>query len=578
MTNPSNSMEEAKKTCSSASIGSAATDSKAKAKVRIAGAWSGVVEVELEAWTPPMLREEVARRAAVAPDRVKLIFGGKILRDDDPGKSLAQLGFKNNARVLSIKKDDQGEAIDDQAAAEDERAKKLARIKDAAKALTERHADGSLPMEDYSLELENQSGQKMVLESESDRKALMLGLMLHNNARSLIKKQEFREALDVLLMGEEALSLCDPKFTEIVDNIPMLQLDVVWCYFMLQDISCLAVAGVRLNMARKGFERCHGKDSDRLKLHTGYRAEHAIYLRLELLEGVVAFHSDNFREARRALCSAQARYAQLQVPDEGLSILIGMGYKENSAKRALRMTGNDIQAAVQFLIEEQDKKIRREQENLERQVEIKEQQKYGATPMNKPIDLQLLDYLVSLGFQRDLAAEALRVNENDTQKALDLLTDPERNFLLQTQLENRKKRRRVRNTEANVKELVSMGYDRSSAVAAVARSQTMDEALNILAGESSGNNNVAICDQPMDAGEGPSNVPSNEDPMDDGAEEDREVRHTHPRDNAMRDKAMEDELANDLTGDAFADYDIELTKEGEAIAEYLARLDSIANE
>lgn len=30
----------------------------------------------------------------------------------------------------------------------------------------------------------------------------MLGLMLHNNARSLIRKQEFREALDVLLMGE----------------------------------------------------------------------------------------------------------------------------------------------------------------------------------------------------------------------------------------------------------------------------------------------------------------------------------------------------------------------------------------
>lgn len=117
-------MEDAKKTCSSASIGSAA-----KAKVRIAGAWSGAVEVELEVWTLPMLRQEVAMRAAVAPDRVKLIFGGKILRDDDPGKPLAQLGFKNNARVLSIKQDDQGEAINDQAAAEVERAKKLARIK-----------------------------------------------------------------------------------------------------------------------------------------------------------------------------------------------------------------------------------------------------------------------------------------------------------------------------------------------------------------------------------------------------------------------------------------------------------------
>lgn len=39
------------------------------------------------------------------------------------------------------------------------------------------------------------------------------------------------------------------------------------------------------------------------------------------------------------------------------------------------------------------------------------------------------DHLCS--FQRDLAAEALRLNENDTQRALDLLTDPERNFLLQ---------------------------------------------------------------------------------------------------------------------------------------------------
>ena len=34
-------------------------------------------------------------------------------------------------------------------------------------------------------------------------------------------------------------------------------------------------------------------------------------------------------------------------------------------------------------------------------------------------------------FERDLAAEALRVNENDVQKALDLLTNPERNCALQ---------------------------------------------------------------------------------------------------------------------------------------------------
>lgn len=41
-----------------------------------------------------------------------------------------------------------------------------------------------------------------------------------------------------------------------------------------------------------------------------------------------------------------------------------------------------------------------------------------------------------------------------------------------------------------------------------------------------------------------------------------------------RDAEMEGELANELTGDAFSDYDIEVTKEGEAINEYLTLLES----
>jgi len=52
----------------------------------------------------------------------------------------------------------------------------------------------------------------------------------------------------------------------MIDNFPILQLDIVWCYFMLRDISCLSVAGIRLAKARKGFERSHGKDSSRLRV------------------------------------------------------------------------------------------------------------------------------------------------------------------------------------------------------------------------------------------------------------------------------------------------------------------------
>lgn len=42
-----------------------------------------------------------------------------------------------------------------------------------------------------------------------------------------------------------------------------------------------------------------------------------------------------------------------------------------------------------------------------------------------------------------------------------------------------------------------------------------------------------------------------------------------------RDEEMEDALAKELTGDALADYDIEVTKEGEAVKEYLALLESL---
>ncbi|CAL9771991.1 unnamed protein product [Musa acuminata subsp. burmannicoides] len=550
-------MEEAKAT-TVPPISSAA----AVSNVRISGAWSGVIEVQLEAWTLPMLRQEVAWRAAASSDCVNLICGGKFLRDDDPAKSLAQLGFRNNSKVLAtVVQGDRGKAINKQADAQVEHAKKLARIQDAAKALAERHADGTLPLEDYNIELEDQNGQKVMFGSEADKKALMMGLMLHTNARSLIGKQKFKEALDVLYMGEEAFTLCDPKLTEIIDNVPILQLDIVWCYFMLQDISHLAVAGIRLVKARKGFEHSHGKDSMRLRLlQAGYQAELAIYLRMELLEGVVAYHSGNFKEARKALSSAQVKYVQLQVPDEALSMLMGMGYKENAAKRALRMTGQDVQLAVDFLVEEQARKMHRKQEDIWRQAEISEQKRYGATPRNKPVNLQELNNLVSIGFERDLAAEALRVNENDAQKALDLLTDPEKNCALQSQLEKRKKSRTSQPTEADLEGLTSIGYDRSS---------VRDDAMEIIAGAHSENNQHSIRSQLTDDQEGPSAVANSHNQMDKG------VGQESPK--YQRDEVMEDELAKELTGDPLVDYDIEVTKEGEAIAEYLALLDSDAS-
>ncbi|CAL9764793.1 unnamed protein product, partial [Musa acuminata subsp. burmannicoides] len=210
---------------------------------------------------------------------------------------------------------------------------------------------------------------------------------------------------------------------------------------------------------------------------------------------------------------------------------MGMGYKENAAKRARRMTGQDVQPAVHFLVEEQARKILRKQENIQLQAEI--------------------------FFDRDLAAQALRVNENEVKKALDLLTNPERNCALLVLVSD--------SSGADIEELVSLWCNRSSVVDAVRRSCTKEDALKLLVGANSEDSQHAIINQPKDD-QGPSAALANEDKMDLGGEHKYE-----------RDEAVEDELAKELTGDPLADYDAEVMKEGEAIAKYLALLDSKAN-
>ena len=62
---------------------------------------------------------------------------------------------------------------------------------------------------------------------------------------------------------------------------------------------------------------------------------------------------------------------QLQVPDEALSHVMDMGFKEGEAKRALRMCHQDVCKAVDFLFEERTKREKKREEDIERQKEIK---------------------------------------------------------------------------------------------------------------------------------------------------------------------------------------------------------------
>lgn len=529
-----------------------------------------MLELELQVWTVSMLREEVAKRASCGPESINLIWSGKLLKDEN--LKLIELGIKNNGKVLATRVcSDQGKSLKEEFMAEEERSSRLARVKAAAIALSKRHAAGSLPVEDFNIELEDQSGQKVHLGSETDQRAVMMGLMLHANAKQMIKKENYKDALEVLSMGEEAFSLCNPKVIELVDNVPILQIDMVWCYFMLRDIRWLSEAGIRLAKAREGIERSHGKDASRVRvLQNGRYPELALHLRLELLEGVVSFHSGQFEKSKKVLTSAQAKYFQLQVPDEALSLLMSMGYKERNAKRALRMSNQQIDLAIDFLVEEKAKKEKKREEDIQRRNEIMEQKRYGMTPLRKAVDLQSLHMLVSIGFEKELAAEALRRNENDTQKALDDLTNPETNSAIQLDIESRKRKRQRQANEAAIEELISMGFERSEVVTAVQAFGTKEQALNALLGTAKANPTA-----PDDSNVIPSGSMPDEASLGSWSEVGDAGGSSSAKKGEERDLEMEDELAEDLrNGDAFSDYDMEVTKEGEAINEYLTLLAS----
>ncbi|KAL9314462.1 hypothetical protein ACSQ67_019914 [Phaseolus vulgaris] len=545
------------------------------AKLKIGGTWAGVVEeVDLHAWTLAMLRDRVAERSNSPSHCINLICAGKILRDDAvPPQTLSQLGIKNNAKILATRASSPQQGLS--LVAQEERCSRLARIRAAATAMAERHADGALPVEDFNIEVEDQSGQKVRLGSETDQRAVMMGLMLHAKGKKLIKQGNYKDALEVLSMGEESFSLCDSKVIELIDNVPILQIDMVWCYFMIRDIRWLADAGKRLEIARIGIERAHGKDSLRLRLLQGGRfPELALHLRLELLEGVVAYHTGQLEKSRKALASARAKFVQLQVSDEALSFVMSMGFVERDAKRALRMNNQDVGGAIDFLAEEKAKKLQKREEDIRRRNEIKEQKRYGMTPLKKAVDLERLKELVSIGFDKELAAEALRQNENDTQKALDDLTNPETNSALQVAIESRKRKRQKQVKDSEIEKVVQMGFERARVVTAFEAGGSVEQVLQRLTAQpeiepTSATINTHSTAAPHGGASSSTLLPNNVNSDDLYAMNEVEDSKT------QRDKEMEDELSADIAkADALADYDIEVNVEGEAITEYLALVES----
>lgn len=132
-------------------------------------------------------------------------------------------------------------------------------------------------------------------------------------------------------------SKCNSALLNTVDNYAVLQLDIVWCYQALEQLDCLNDARQRLARAEECFQRCYGEQQSRLRLikvcqtpwesgccslphtrvcslhvscvsgsqgHTG--GEDVLFLRLYLLQSVLAYHDGNKNQASHKLKDVNA--------------------------------------------------------------------------------------------------------------------------------------------------------------------------------------------------------------------------------------------------------------------------------
>lgn len=360
----------------------------------------------------------------------------------------------------------------------------------------------------YSVELCNQDGTPLRL-PKAQQAALQEGLALYSHAEEQLEKgarlrrqllastttsppasdaaapatapatateaqrveEQLQLALGLFLRADTAFAKVDPKFLAIIDNHAHLCLQIVWTYFLLRDLSAggrgtagvLAAAADYLRKAEAGFKAAHGDGLERLVRLKGadnIAADRMLYVRLHLLQGVLAYHSGASTAAALLLARARGECDALSVDPGGVDVdaLRAMGFKRGEAVAALRATAHTtggsggtlaasrVGAAVCWASDQRAAAAHRAEQEARREAQRARLQRLGHTSRGDVLNLQLLDSLIEVGFTEQLAAEALRQANNNSEQALMLLTGRPEALLaaIHAAEEERRQRRQAR--------------------------------------------------------------------------------------------------------------------------------------
>ncbi|KAJ9510486.1 hypothetical protein QJQ45_015956, partial [Haematococcus lacustris] len=294
--------------------------------IRVAGALSGTVFVSGDATVAHLRQEDDSLslvQCGIGPRSRVLVVGRGAAGSGPPPSASANPGAAGGGGQGAG--GGLGQGVDEAA-----RVAQLERIRRAMDSMAARNA--GVVDTGYAFDLENQAGERLVL-SEGERRALVMGLALHDMGKAAMDKGDWAGALDRLRLAEEALDQAPPGLLQGTDNRGLLLLDTVWCCYKLGDVRRLAVARDKLVAARAALTQAHGAGLERVRrLHgTRFCPELAVYVRLEALEGVVAFMVGDLDAAERALGAAHRKWLALQVADHQLAQLQDMGFGAQEA-------------------------------------------------------------------------------------------------------------------------------------------------------------------------------------------------------------------------------------------------------
>ncbi|XP_028289914.1 NEDD8 ultimate buster 1 isoform X2 [Gouania willdenowi] len=324
---------------------------------------------------------------------IRLIVSGRTLCVD---QRLDQQEVRNHSKLMVLMKSEEEEEM--------KNLQSVRRTQRGFEILSER--DGSESDSTPILEIADQRGNLLKI-PEQEKKSLILAMGLHVKGRTLMKKKKYDQALLHLLQADTHFSACGSTLLSSVDNPAVLQLDVVWCFWALESLSCLEDGRSRLQRAELCFHQSYGAQRERLLSIKGTSGrEDVLYLRLFVLQSLLSYLDGNDAEAALLLTQAEALRHRLVPDSEKMALLMNLGFSEREARLALRDTGDVEEAAAHIHTHRQERE----------DVRLRERQ------MRKR-KMKAISSLVELGFSRKDSFRAVEEAEGDADRAYSILCD-----------------------------------------------------------------------------------------------------------------------------------------------------------